>query len=83
MPINPKWFEYLIPAAILTVLVISVLALSGCSRTAPVSDVSGSGFVLEKPNAWSRENVPKHDPDFAAQVVTNRETCLKLAGCQK
>jgi hypothetical protein len=65
---------------------LCVLAFVSCGaacQSTPVSDVSGSGFVLETPNAWSRVNVPKNDPEFAAQVVTNRETCQKLPGCRK
>jgi hypothetical protein len=65
---------------------LCVLAFVSCGaacQSSTVSDVSGAGFILETPNAWSRANVPKHDPDFAAQVVTNRGTCLKLPGCRK
>lgn len=62
--------------------IIACALLASC-QSVPASDVSGAGFVLETPNAWSRANVPANDPEFAAQVVTNRETCLKLPGCRK
>jgi hypothetical protein len=55
-------------------------ALSSCQTG---SAIDGSGFVLETPNAHTRSDILKNDPDFALQVAGNREICLKLAGCKK
>lgn len=59
----------------------ALLALASCKTTA--TDLSGSGFVLETPNAEMRAAMRKIDRPFAETVAVNRETCLKLPGCKK
>jgi hypothetical protein len=59
-------------------------ALTGCSATVkPASDLSGAGFVLETPNAWSRANLPANDRELAVQVATNRAACQRAPLCRK
>jgi hypothetical protein len=59
-------------------------ALAGCSATSrPASDLSGAGFVMETPNAWSRANLPTNDRNLAEQIVVNRAACLKAPLCRK
>ena len=61
-----------------------VALLAGCSTTPkPASDLSGAGFVLETPNAWSRANIPANDRNLAEQIVVNRAACLKAPLCRK
>jgi hypothetical protein len=59
---------------------LCVAVLASCSKT---TDLSGSGFVLETPNAEMRKAMLKIDRPFAETVAVNRETCLKLPGCRK
>lgn len=69
------------------IALLAVLALvscgAACTTRPPASDVSGAGFVLEKPNAEMRAAMVKIDRPFAEAVAVNRETCLKLPGCRK
>lgn len=61
-----------------------IAVLAGCSSTPkPAADLSGAGFVLETPNAWSRANVPVNDRQWAEQVAVNRAACLKAPLCRK
>lgn len=59
--------------------------LVGCTSTSvkPASDLSGAGFVLEEPNAWSRANLIEHDRDLAIAIGVNRTACMKAPLCKK
>lgn len=66
------------------VLLAALAALSGCT-SAPKSaaDLSGAGFILETPNAASRQFIIENDREFAAQVATNRAACERAPLCKK
>lgn len=59
------------------------VVLAGCKATAPASDLSGAGFVLETPNAEMRAAMVKIDRPFAEQVAVNREACQRAPLCRK
>lgn len=63
---------------------LAVAALAGCSSTPkPASDLSGAGFVLEEPNAQTRQFIITNDRDFAEKVAVNRAACLRAPLCKK
>lgn len=66
------------------VALLVIVGLAGCtSAPKPASDLSGAGFVLEEPNAASRQFIIANDHEFAAQVATNREACQRAPLCKK
>jgi hypothetical protein len=69
----------------ISLLCAALAALSGCASTTvkPASDLSGAGFVLESPNAWSRANLIEHDRDLAIAIGVNREACMRAPLCRK
>lgn len=71
----------------LTAVVLTCAAglfTSGCSGTVkPASDLSGAGFVLETPNAATRQFIIANDRPFAEQVVVNRQACQRAPLCKK
>jgi hypothetical protein len=64
----------------LTIFASVSAVLSSCQTG---NAIDGSGFTLETPNAHTRSDIIKNDPEFALQVAGNREICLKLKGCRK
>lgn len=70
-----KWF----------VVIAALAALSGCTSTSvkPASDLSGAGFILESPNAWSKANLIEHDRELAIAIGVNRAACMKASLCKK
>jgi len=64
-------------------IILFALLLSGCSTTKPASDLSGAGFVLEEPNAWSRANIIPNDRELAQKMAVNRAACMRAPLCRK
>lgn len=61
-----------------------VVVLAGCSQSVkPASDLSGAGFVLESPNAATRQFIIANDREFAETVAVNRAACLRAVLCKK
>lgn len=72
------------PMRILALLaVLGFISAGATCQSVPASDLSGSGFIMETPNAASRQFIIANDRPFAEQVAVNRATCQKLAGCRK
>lgn len=66
------------------VTALTGLMTSGCSTAQkPASDLSGAGFVLETPNAASRQFIIANDRPFAEQVAVNRAACQRAPLCKK
>lgn len=67
------------------VVIAALVVLSGCSTSSvkPSSDVSGAGFILEEPNAWSKANLIEHDRELAIAIGVNRAACMKAPLCRK
>jgi hypothetical protein len=65
--------------------VASLSGLVGCTTTPvkPASDLSGAGFILESPNAWSKANLIEHDRELAIAIGVNRAACMKASLCKK
>jgi len=63
--------------------IFAFISAGAACQSAPASDLSGSGFIMETPNAASRQFIIANDRPFAEQVAVNRATCLKLPGCKK
>ena len=61
----------------------ALAVLAGCTTSKPASDLSGAGFVLETPNAASRQFIIANDRTFAEQVAVNRAACQSAPLCQK
>jgi len=68
-----------------TSLLCAVALLSGCATTPikPAADLSGAGFILESPNAWSKANLIEHDRELAIAIGVNRSACMKAPLCKK
>lgn len=66
------------------IVLCAFVALASCSTsTKPASDLSGAGFVLETPNAASRQHMIANDRTFAEQVAVNRAACAAAPLCKK
>lgn len=62
--------------------VFAVILMGAACQSMP-SDVTGAGFVLETPNAASRQQMIANDRTFAEQVIINRAACAASPGCKK
>jgi len=66
------------------IAICAAALLSGCTGTPkPASDLSGAGFILESPNAATRDFIIKNDRPFAETVAVNRAACMRAPLCKK
>jgi len=57
--------------------------LNGCSQTAKVTVVDGSGFVKNDPDREASVWLINHKLPLYKRIIGNDKTCMMQAGCQK